>query len=215
MRVFVLNTGRCGSHTFARACGHMTNFTAEHESRTRLYGKARLDYPEQHIEADNRLAWFVGRLHQQFPDARYVHLTRDADAVARSYASRWVKSPPPHEAGIVAKSRMRLGLGGRGLRSRITTGYAYSIITRREPWPDDDVLGLCRDYVDTVTANVVEFLRDKPHVSVHLETAADDFASFWDWIGAEGALDAALGEWSVKHDAGSPARNIPIFRRRT
>lgn len=212
MRVFVLNTGRCGSHTFARACGHVTNFTAAHESRSRLYGDARLDYCDQHIEADNRLVWFLGRLHQRFPDAMYVHLTRDPDAVARSYAQRWVKFPPPHEAGLVDRARMRLGLGGRGLRSRITTAYAYSIIMRREPWPEDDVLGVCRDYVDTVTANISEFLRDKPHAKVQLESAGEDFARFWDWIGAEGNRCAAIDEWLTKHDAGRPRRNVSLRR---
>lgn len=210
MRVFVLNTGRCGSHTFAAACAHADNFTAGHETRAHLYGDARLDYPEQHIEADNRLAWFLGRLHQRFPDARYVHLTRDPNKVARSYLNRWVEHPPSWEAGKTAQLRMRLGLGGRGLRGRITTGYAYSIIMRREPWPDDERLAVCRDYVDTVTANIVEFLRDKRHMTVRIESGADDFAEFWQWAGLEGSWEAALSEWHVHHDEGPPRRNIPL-----
>jgi hypothetical protein len=32
MHIFILNTGRCGSTTCARACQHMTNYTAAHES---------------------------------------------------------------------------------------------------------------------------------------------------------------------------------------
>ena len=42
MNVFILCTGRCGSLTFTRACGHMTNFTTAHESRVALIGDARL-----------------------------------------------------------------------------------------------------------------------------------------------------------------------------
>ena len=32
MRVFVLCTGRSGSTTFVRACQHIDNYTASHES---------------------------------------------------------------------------------------------------------------------------------------------------------------------------------------
>ncbi len=56
MDVFVLCTGRCGSTTFIKACAHITNYTAAHESRTGLLGSDRLDYPGKHIEADNRLS---------------------------------------------------------------------------------------------------------------------------------------------------------------
>ena len=41
MNVFILNTGRCGSRTFARACAHITNYTSAHESRSGLH-QARL-----------------------------------------------------------------------------------------------------------------------------------------------------------------------------
>ena len=33
MRVFVLSTARCGSQTCERACRHLTNYTAGHETR--------------------------------------------------------------------------------------------------------------------------------------------------------------------------------------
>ena len=81
--VFVLCTGRCGSTTFDRACRHMTNWTAGHETRSHLTGPDRFAYPPRHIEADNRLSWMLGRLEQAYgADAAYVHLTRDAEAVA-------------------------------------------------------------------------------------------------------------------------------------
>lgn len=215
LRIFVLNTGRCGSHTFAQACNHIENFTAAHESRTHQLGDERLNYPDNHIEVDNRLAWFLGRLHQQFPTACYVHLKRDPDQVARSYANRWVQSPPSHEAGKLAQVRMHLGLGGAGLRSRITTAYGYSIIVRHDPWPTGAVLDVCRDYVDTVNANITEFLRDKPHLPVRLEKSRHDFGEFWDWIDAVGDRDAALAEWSVAHDSGAPRRRkIQLKSRR-
>ena len=53
----------------------MTNFTAGHETRTNRLGAARLDYPDRHIEADNRLSFFLGKLNARWgDDAHYVHL---------------------------------------------------------------------------------------------------------------------------------------------
>lgn len=61
MRVFVLNTGRCRSVTFSRACSHLTNYSAGHETLARNLGHARFAFPDQHIETDNRLAWFLAK----------------------------------------------------------------------------------------------------------------------------------------------------------
>ena len=90
MNVFVLCTGRSGSTTFYRACRHITNYSAGHELNTSEVGRARLDYPEDHIEVDNRLSWLLGRLDQAYGDrAFYVHLTREEEATARSFDRRW------------------------------------------------------------------------------------------------------------------------------
>ena len=90
MNVFVLNTGRCGSTTFAKACGHISNFTCAHESRAGMLGDARFDYPANHIEADNRLSWLLGRLDEKYgDDAVYVHLLRDENDTARSFTKRY------------------------------------------------------------------------------------------------------------------------------
>ncbi len=62
MNVFVLGTGRCGTTTFMKACRHVTNCTSGHETRVNHVGPERLSYPSNHIEADNRLSWFLGRL---------------------------------------------------------------------------------------------------------------------------------------------------------
>lgn len=87
MNVFILNAGRSGSKTFARACDHITNFTSAHESRSGLLGEGHFAYPDNHIESDNRLAWLLGRLDRKYGDrAFYVHLTRDVGPVAASWA---------------------------------------------------------------------------------------------------------------------------------
>ncbi len=90
MNVFVLCTGRCGSVTFIESCKHITNYTAGHETRCNWTGDKRFAFPPHHIEADNRLSWLLGRLDAAYGDnAFYVHLTRDREAVARSYARRY------------------------------------------------------------------------------------------------------------------------------
>lgn len=175
--VFVLCTGRCGSLTLARACGHLTNYTAGHESRWSLIGEARLDYPTGHIEVDNRLSWFLGRLGARFGrEAGYVHLTRDPEAVAASYLKR-------RHFGIMRAY-------GRDIIWRPGAAYDPALAE-----------AIARDYVATVTANIEAFLADKPHVlAMRLETLPADFERFCDWAGAEGDLDAARDELTVRHN---------------
>lgn len=176
MRVFVLTTGRSASTTFARACAHIENFTVGHESRWGLVGKDRLDYADQHIEVDNRLAWLLGRLDERYGDevhfgeeALYVHLVRDREAVAQSYCRR------------------RLG------RKSIIRAYSHGILYRSQTSLED-----CLDYYDTVNANIRLFLKDKTRVQMFDPAQAEqEFRIFWDSIGAQGYLFAALAEWQV------------------
>ena len=89
MNIFILNTGRCGSSTFIKACKHIKNYSAGHETRLTNTGAERLAYPENHIEADNRLSWFLGRLDKKYGDtAFYVHLRRNSNDTAISFAKR-------------------------------------------------------------------------------------------------------------------------------
>ena len=90
MNVFILSTGRCGTATFIKACRHISNFSSKHESRTSLLGEDHFDYPENHIEADNRLSWLLGRLDKHYGNnAVYVHLQRNNQDTARSYVKRF------------------------------------------------------------------------------------------------------------------------------
>lgn len=178
MNVFVLCTGRCGSVTFAHACGHLRNFTAGHETRCPRLGEDRFAYPDRHIEVDNRLAWLLGRLDRRFGDeAFYVHLHRDPEATARSFASRF--------GGIMAAYR------GGG----ILAGLPNTV----------DHLDVARDYVDTVTANIDLFLRDKTRtMDIAFEEAAGRFPEFCDRIGADVDLAAALAEFEIRRNATPP-----------
>jgi hypothetical protein len=178
MNVFVLCTGRCGSTTFIRACKHIRNFTSGHETRARLLGEARLNYPDHHIEADNRLSWMLGRLDSKYGDAAvYVHLTREPSAVARSFEDR-----VNHRGAIMAAYREAILMGGT--EQALPRDYAD-------------------DYVQNVTLNIRHFLKDKSRVlHVALETVEQDFPAFWKRIGAQGNLDAAMAEWRQRSNTG-------------
>jgi hypothetical protein len=181
VRVFILNTGRCGSTTIIRACEHLTNYTAGHETRARAIGDGRLRYPDRHVEADNRLSWFLGDLGERFGDEPlYVHLRRDPELVAASYLRRW-RSP---------------------YVSSMVRAFAHGLVIHNKQWPEADRLDVCRFYVRTVTKNIEAFLADKTNtMTVWLEDATTWFPTLWDRIGGEGDLDAAMSEFGVRHNA--------------
>jgi len=176
MNVFVLCTGRCGSTTFIKAASHSDNFSAGHETRTKLLGLERFNYPAAHIEADNRLSWLLGRLEATYGDnAYYVHLMRNEVATAQSFVKRY-------DGGIIKAYR------GAG----ILMGLPES----------SNPMAVALDYCHTVNSNISHFLANKSHVmQVRLEHAKTDFAVFWQWIGATGNLDKALEEFDIKHNA--------------
>lgn len=139
---------------------------------------ARVHYPDNHIEADHYLSWFLGKLDAAYGDsAMYVHLLRNPDLVAASFAERrdWVGSlPTAYQLGIMKKST--------------------------KPFLD-----VCHDQVDTVNSNIRHFLKDKSKtMEFQLEKAQYKWPEFWSWIGAEGDYEASLSEWTVKHNATKP-----------
>ncbi|GAB3648316.1 hypothetical protein [Glycomyces tarimensis] len=178
--VFVLCTGRCGSLTFARSCGHLDNYTVGHESRAKVVGSERLDYPPKHIEVDNRLSWHLGRLAQAYDgsDVKYIHLVRDPEAVARSHLARWES---PYRASMIR-------------------AYGHGLVMRMHDWPEEERIEVCRDFVATVTANIEEFLRDKESMTVRMEEGPHLMPKVFEWIGAEGDFGAAVAEWDTKYN---------------
>ncbi len=162
--------------TFIKACRHISNFTSAHESRSGLRGDARFDYPKNHIEADNRLSWFLGKLDKYYGrDAIYVHLKRNNHDTAKSYVKRFFPG------GIIAAYRSSILMNLPG---------------------DSDPMSVALDYCDTVNSNIELFLKDKPlKMDFSLENAKQDFAKFWDFINAEGDLDAALSEFNILYNA--------------
>lgn len=192
MNVFILNAGRSGSLTFIRACRHITNFSCGHESRAGLLGDDHFAYPPDHIEADNRLSWFLGRLDRRFgADAFYVHLRRDDEATAASFVRRF-------SGGII-----------RAYRKTMLMGLPDGI----------DAMAVARDYCDTVNSNIGLFLRDKPRkMEFSLENAHRDFRKFWELIQAEGDLQAALAEFDRRYNASATREHgllsrIPLLNK--
>lgn len=175
MNVFVLNTGRCGSTTFIQACRHISNFSCGHETRVSRLGNERLDYAANHIEADNRLSWLLGRLDARYGgQAFYVHLTRAREATVASFAKRC-------EFGIMK-------------------AYREGILMAEPECCSPEVLA--QDYIATVESNIRHFLADKPRqMEFRLEQAKRDFRVFWELIGARGGLDRALSEWDTAYNA--------------
>lgn len=178
MNVFILCAGRCGSVTLARAFGYADNYSVGHESRSGILGPDRLDYPLKHIEADPRLAWYLGRLDRKYGrGAFYVHLKRDSEATAASHARKLGRPQP----GTILASHYMLAVAA----------------APRGEWID-----LARDYVDTVTANIELFLADKPRKrTFQIERWEVEFPSLWDAIGSEGNLSEAMKEFETRHNA--------------
>lgn len=161
--------------TFIKACKHITNYSSAHESLSTRTGEQRLNYPGNHIEADNRLSWLLGRLDDAYGDsALYVHLCRNLQDNATSFSKR-------RDYGIIK-------------------AYEKGILMR-----DDQSIpayDIALDYLDTVNSNINLFLKGKPNVlEVSLETITTDFTVFWKRINATGSLSEALKEWEISYNA--------------
>jgi len=88
-----------------------------------MYGEERLNYPQNHIEADNRLSWLLGRLDEKYgDDAFYVHLKRDENATAASFVKRYRK-------GIMKGYRKILhGLPLNANKHAVALDYCHTVI---------------------------------------------------------------------------------------
>jgi phosphopantetheinyl transferase (holo-ACP synthase) len=177
MNVFVLCSGRTASTALNAACTHITNYTSAHESRVDKLSSIKLNYPDQHIEIDNRLIWFAALLKEQFgASAKYVHLTRDKHKVAASYAQRWQ------------------------LNESIVKAYGHGILMKPKI-AKSERFGICLDYVEFVEKQIELFLNDKnEHIKISVENLSHGFVQLWDFVGAQGDLTLALREFEKKHN---------------
>ena len=179
MRVFILCTGRSGSTAIIKACQHIKNYSCGHETLSKEIGGSRFRYPDNHIEADNRLSWFLGSLNNQFGnDAVYIHLIRNKESTIRSFNKRWeidISIIKAFAEGILMRPAIKLN--------------------------DNQKLEICSDYYDTVNNNIVYFLKDKDHtLTIKLENIKEGFLSFWKLIDAKGDINEALKEFDILHN---------------
>lgn len=184
MNVFVLSTGRSGTMGFIRACQHFTNYSANHESLTSRYGYDRFSYPPNHIEADNRLAWVLGRLDKHYGnEAFYVHLQRNPEKVALSYFNK--------------RKRFRT----------MSRAYHEGILMRKDFINYES----CLDMVETIDSNIDLFLKDKEHkMKFPLEESEQYFPEFASRINGKIELSDAMAEFKLKHNA---TKGYSIIRR--
>lgn len=179
--IFVLSVGRTASTTFARACGHAENFTASHESRSRLLLPERLNYPANHIEVDNRLSSYLPLLGQAYSeDTGYVFLKRDQSKSAASYTQRW------------------------NLSISVVRAHATATLMSPGPKTPEERLAISEDYIQLTTRKIEDFLSRQPRtVVVDLDTLTEDFSRFWADFGLQGSLEGALDELKIHHNQNS------------
>ena len=191
MRVFILSTGRSGSLTINKACNYIENFTSAHESLTKAFGKKRFEYPNNHIEVDNRLSWQLGQLYKLYGDnSFYVHLKRNRDKVAQSFFKRFY------------------------LRGSIIDAFCEGIrMSETENLSRKQRMQACYDYIDTVNSNIEYFGSDKKNfMTMNLENIQEDFIIFWKKIGATGNLEMALKVLKSKYNS-TQKRKLRFFYR--
>jgi hypothetical protein len=180
--IFILSPGRSGSKSFVEATSHLTNYTSAHESRAARLGNERFNYPEFHIEADNRLCWFFGEMANRFSgeDVLYIHLMRDLDATAESFLHR---------------------LRNSDYRASIMNAFSHGIIMKPGDWSPDEEADVAKFYVETIHSNISDFLKDKNHLVVHLQDGGESFDHFLSAAEAQGDLELVRSTWKQIHNA--------------
>lgn len=180
--IFVLSPGRSGSKTFIEACLHITNYSAAHESRAALLGENRFAYPASHIEADNRLTWFLGPLGERFtqPNVLYINLIRDTDKTVDSFLHR---------------------LRNSHYRASIISAFAHGIVMKPGDWTPEEEIDVAKLYVKTVQSNIEQFISTRNSLTVKLEDGGVSFKRFLSEISAEGDEEKILDTWLQVHNA--------------
>ena len=107
MRVFFISPGRTATTTLAQAFSSCVSWTSAHESNTKKRYADRCLYAQKHVEADNRLVFFLPRLTELYAASEMlVIVRRDRKKIANSYRKRWWKFnlPKIYVFGILMRS---------------------------------------------------------------------------------------------------------------
>src|SRR5690606_32508122 len=123
-------------------CSHIEGMTSAHESLSReMVG--RLEYPDDHIEVDNRLSWFLGSLERKNAaeeNVFYVYLKRKPELVSKSYIQRWY------------------------IRPAVIRAFYHGILMRSNIPTDEEKEACGALLVKTMTDNIEVFLENKTNV---------------------------------------------------
>ena len=195
MRVFVVGTGRCGSVTFCKACGHITNYTVDHERVFTLRDK--LDWPDQHIAVEPSMWPLVPLLRERYPELVLVHLVRE-DRAAFCASYRKLTSPPFIGAAAYRIPKEMRPPERANWEGAPPTIDVWSACCVGHPANEEERLERIGLYYDTVNATVAAM---QPDVVVKLERPRIAWQRFWATIGAEGDFVRSLGEWNTKHNS--------------
>lgn len=172
MNVFLISPGRTATTALASAFQQVPGYTSGHESRSRLLGVERVNYPDNHFECDNRLVWFLPRLTERFgEDGILVIVKRELEDIASSYNERWYKI-------------------------NMMKAYSQGILLRRLSQNGIDV---CRDYVENVYEHLDYFKAGwNVTIELSLEDAEVGVGQILKEIGREGSLNDVLEVLSRK-----------------
>jgi len=131
-----------------------------------------LDFPDNHIAVGGCLFPVVPRLRRMYPEALFVWLRREREASIESWARK------------------------RSESGRLTVDHHRDLWV--PVWPSDPHGGAERLH-DMVSG----YLGLLPWDMIFwLETAREQWPTFWNMIRAEGNYEAAIAEWDVRHNAG-------------
>lgn len=174
--IFIVSSGRTATTAMAKACAHLEGYSADHESRARRPFAERLNYPKWHIEADNRLLFFLMQLEDKYGDnALYIYLERDAEAVAKSYAGRW----------HLTVSIVRTFTHGIKMASRVTK---------------PDIIDHCRDFVNYSDDSFRRFLSRRSNVVfMDVSDLEGEFPKLCDALGVA-TPEKSLEELRIRHN---------------
>jgi hypothetical protein len=175
--IFILCAGRSASTALAKALQPLSNYTAAHESRCGVSSDVKLDYPENHIEIDNRLIWFVDLLDEKYgSQAKYVYLHRDLSKIAMSYSERW------------------------HLSVSIVKAYGHGILMK-DKIASAERLDVCMDYANVVDRKIRAFLKTKENsLIIDSDNLSSDFDKLLGFLDAQGDLNACKKILETKHN---------------
>lgn len=187
--IFVLSTGRTATTAFATASSFIPGYTAAHESRSTKPFAERLDYAPNHIEADNRLIFFLAHIEEKFgDDAYYVQLVRSPSEVSKSYSDRW----------HLSVSIVRAWTHGMRMIPRIK---------------ESEIEGCCRDFVDWANSTLEIFLAKQKNVfRFDVSNAEAEYLRFLTWIGVGDPPPEAVAQWKKRHNKN--AKNASTYIRK-